>query len=308
MSREFKVGLFIVSTTIIILAAFIYLAYEKGFFTRVYTFTLSSKSGDGLAEGMPVVFSGFNIGKVTSLELSDKGIVLITIKIPEKHVKWLKTDSTFILYRPLIGAARILVTTNNLNSPPLTEDKIVVMETVNDINDAITKVQPLLEKITQIAGNIERLTNNLSSPQGDLSRIMANAQQITSTFSAKKSFLEMAVADDESLKSIHDALRRIKDIVAKVDKMAEKTDEQLYGQKGTLPNINKILKDIAGKLQTLDQTVNNINKISKETSEGVKDFRALRSDIDDAVNAIDDVVKKIDTLISSKKDPEFKLP
>ena len=58
MSREFKVGLFIVSTTIIILAALLYLANEKGFFAKVYTFTLSSKSGDGLTEGMPVVFSG----------------------------------------------------------------------------------------------------------------------------------------------------------------------------------------------------------------------------------------------------------
>jgi hypothetical protein len=55
-------------------------------------------------------------------------------------------------------------------------------------------------------------------------------------------------------------------------------------------------------------TVDNINNISKDTSEGMKDFHMLRSDIDDAVNAIDDVVKKLDTLISSKKNPEFKIP
>jgi len=40
----------------------------------------------------------------------------------------------------------------------------------------------------------------------------------------------------------------------------------------------------------------------------MKDFRTLRSDIDDTVNAIDDVVNKLDDLISSKKDPEFKAP
>jgi phospholipid/cholesterol/gamma-HCH transport system substrate-binding protein len=308
MSREFKVGLFIVSTTIIILAALLYLANEKGFFAKVYTFTLSSKSGDGFTEGMPVVFSGFNIGKVSTLELNDKGIVLIKIKIPQRHVKWIKTDSAFILYRPLIGAARIVVMTNNLSSPPLPEDKIVVVETVNDINDAIKKVQPLLEKVMQIAENLDRLSNNLANPQGDLSRILGNAQTITTTLSSKKSILEMAIADEESIKSIHEALKRIKDIVTKLDKMADKTDEQLYGKEGTLPNINKILKDIAGKLQKLDATVDNLNKISKDTSEGVKDFRMLRSDIDDTVNAIDDVVKKLDNLISSKKDPEFKLP
>ena len=308
MSREFKVGLFIVSTTVIILASLLYLANEKGFFAKVYTFTLSSKSGDGLTEGMPVVFSGFNIGKVSALELNDKGIVLIKIKIAQRHVKWIKADSSFILYRPLIGAARIDVVTNNLNSPALPEDKIVVMETINDINDAITKVQPLLEKITTIADNLERLSNNLANPKGDLNLILGNAQKITTTLSTKKSLLEMAVSDEESVKSVHEALRKIKDIVNKIDKMADKTDAQLYGKEGTLPNINIILKDIAGKLKKLDTTVDNINKISQDASEGMKDLRMLRSDIDDAVNAIDNVVKRLDSLISSKKKPEFKLP
>jgi phospholipid/cholesterol/gamma-HCH transport system substrate-binding protein len=87
MSREYKVGLFIICTTIVICLTLLYLAKEKGFFTTVHTFTLSSKTGEGFTEGMPVVFSGFNIGKVHALELNDKGIVLIKIKIPQRHVK-----------------------------------------------------------------------------------------------------------------------------------------------------------------------------------------------------------------------------
>jgi phospholipid/cholesterol/gamma-HCH transport system substrate-binding protein len=308
MSREFKVGLFIVTTTLIILASLFYLAHEKGFFSRTYTFTLSSRSGDGLTEGMPVVFSGFNIGKVSTLELDDKGIVLIKIKVPQRHVKWIKIDSTFILYRPLIGAARIVVATSNLNSPPLPENKTVPMETVNDINDAITKVQPLLEKISKIADNLEQLSSNLANPQGDLNLLLGNTQKITSTLSRKKSFLEMAVDDKGSVQSVHEALKKVKSITTKIDSIADKTDAQLYGKEGTLSNVNVILKDIAGKLQKLDKTVDNINKISKDASEGTKDLRLLRSDIDDAVNSIDEIVKKIDALISSKKQPELKLP
>ena len=253
MKREIKVGLFIVCTAIIICLALLYLAKEKGFFDRVYTFTLSSQSGDGFTEGMPVEFSGFNIGKVQTLELNDKGIVLIKIKIPQSHVKWIRTDSTFTLYRPLIGAARIVVETDNLNSKPLPENKIPEVETVNDINDAIEKVQPLLEKITQIAENLERLSK-------------------------------------------------------KINTMAGKTDEQVFGKEGTLPNVNKILKDAAGKLEKLNTTVDNINKISTETSEGMKDFRTLRSDIDDTVKALDDVAKQLDAFISSKKKSEIKVP
>src|SRR5664279_1624576 len=79
-------------------------------------------------------------------------------------------------------------------------------------------------------------------------------------------------------------------------------------QDGTLPQINNILKDIIVKLEKLNTTVDNINKIGQEASEGVKDFPILRSDIDDTVKAVDAVVNKLDDLISSKKDPEFKAP
>jgi len=281
LSREFKVGLFIVLTAIVILLSLLYLAYEKGFFEKVFTFTLSSKSGDGFTEGMPVVISGFNIGKVHALELNDKGIVLIRIKIPERHVKWVKKDSTFILYRPLIGASRIIVITNNLFSPQLPEDKIPEVEIVNDINDVITKVPPLIEKITLIADNLETLSNNLANPKGDFNRILNNVTKVTDN---------------------------LDNLLKKIDKIADKTDAQLFGKDGTLPQINNILKDIIVKLEKLNTTVDNINKISQEASEGVKDFPILRSDIDDTVKAVDAVVNKLDDLISSKKDPEFKAP
>ncbi len=281
ISREFKVGLFIVLTTIVILLSLLYLAYEKGFFEKVFTFTLSSKSGDGFTEGMPVVFSGFNIGKVHALELNDKGIVLIRIKIPERHVKWVKQDSSFILYRPLIGASRIIVTTTNLHSPQLPERKIPEVDIVNDINDVITKVPPLIEKITLIASNLETLSNNLANPKGDFNRVLSNVAKVT---------------------------ENLDNILKKVDKIADKTDAQLFGKDGTLPQVNNILKDIVGKLEKLNTTVDNINKISQEASEGVKDFHILRSDIDDTVNAVNDVVNRLDDLISSKKEPEFKVP
>lgn len=281
MSREYKVGLFIVLTTIIIILSLLYLSFAKGYFEKVYTFTLSSKSGDGFTEGMPVVFSGFNIGKVHALELNDKGIVLISIKIPERHVKWIKKDSTFILYRPLIGASRIIVTTTNLFSLQLPDNKIPEVEIVNDINDVITKVPPLIEKITMIAANLEILSNNLSNPKGDFNRILSNVTKATDN---------------------------LDNILIKVDKMADKTDTQLFGKDGTLPQVNIVLKDIISKLEKLNTTVDNLNKISKEASEGMKDLSTLRSDIDDTVTAIDGIVNKLDVLISSKKDPVFKAP
>jgi len=159
MSREYKVGIFVICAAALVVLSLLFLAVEKGLFSTSHTYTLSSRTGDGFAVGMPVVFSGFDIGRVHSLELDDRGVVLIKIRVSDKHVKWIKEDSFFVLYRPLIGAARIVVNTNSLESLPMPESKVAEVFVVNDINDAIEKVQPLLETIERLSRKIDSMAS-----------------------------------------------------------------------------------------------------------------------------------------------------
>jgi phospholipid/cholesterol/gamma-HCH transport system substrate-binding protein len=278
---QFKVGLFIIITSVMILSFIGYVAYKKGFFAKQQTYTLSSKSGENLTEGMPVVFSGFKIGQVDSLELNSDGLVMIKIKVPDQHIKWIRADSIFILEKPLIGSARIYIATANLNSPPLPEAVIPQIVEVNDINDAIKNIKPILEKIGSIADNIETLIANLADPDGDLTKILSNTRNVT-------------VQADGILK--------------KVDAMAAKTDEQLYGSQGVLAHVQTILKDLIVKLKKIDPVLDNIHKISADTADTTRDLKILRQDIDGMVADINNVVNDIDKLIPLKKETQLKLP
>ena len=298
---EFKVGLFVVITSVLIVASIAYLAYSKGLFTREHTFTLSSTTGEDLSEGMPVLFSGYRIGRVGKLELNDKGILLITIRIPEPHDQWIRSNSTFSLYKPLIGSSRLIVTTNDLSSPSLSPGTIREITIINDINETIKKVQPTLEKINEVVTNIERITGNLADPQGDVNRILRNTETLTANLSKKETFIEMATGNPESAKSVNESLKKVKDILVK-------TDEQLYGDDGTLPLIRKILKDIIVKLEKLNAALDNVVKISADASDSTKDFKLLRAEIDSTVTSIAKLVKDLDKILPSKKEPEIKLP
>lgn len=278
---QFKVGLFIVITSLLIISFISYVAYKKGFFAKEHTYTLSSKSGENLTEGMPVVFSGFKIGRVDSMELNSDGLVIIKIKVPDQHIKWIRAESIFILEKPLIGSARIYIATANLNSPPLPEKVIPRIVEANDINEAIKNVKPIVEKINNIADNIQTLTSNLSEPDGDMTKILSNANDIT---------------------------RQIDGILKKIDKMAVKTDEQVYGKEGVLLHITTILKDMIAKLKKIDPILDNVNKISSDTAETTKDMKLLRRDIDNMVNDINIMVGDIDKLIPFKKETQIKLP
>jgi phospholipid/cholesterol/gamma-HCH transport system substrate-binding protein len=280
-SIQFKVGLFIVITSLLIISFIGYVAYKKGFFANEHTYTLSSKSGENLTEGMPVVFSGFKIGRVDSMELNSDGLVIIKIKVPDQHIKWIRAESIFVLEKPLIGSARIYIATANLNSPPLPEKVIPRIVEANDINEAIKNVKPIVEKINTIADNIQTLTSNLAEPDGDMNKILSNAKDIT---------------------------RQIDGILKKVDKMAVKTDERIYGKEGVLIHITTLLKDMIVKLKKLDPILDNINKISTDTADTTKDMKLLRQDIDGMVNDINGMVNDIDKLIPFKKETQIKLP
>lgn len=278
---QFKVGLFIIITSAMIFSFVGYVAYKKGVFAKEHVYTLSSKSGENLTEGMPVVFSGFKIGRVDSLELNADGLVVIKIKVPDQHIKWIRTDSVFILEKPLIGSARIYIATANLNSPPLPETAISQIVEVNDINDAVKSFKPILEKISGIMDNVETLVANLADPDGDLTTILSNTRNVT---------------------------RQADGILKKVDAMAAKTDERIYGSEGVMAQVQTILKDLTVKLKKLDPVLDNIHKISTDTTDTTKDLKFLRQDIDGMVNDINTLLKDIDALIPLKKEKQTKLP
>jgi phospholipid/cholesterol/gamma-HCH transport system substrate-binding protein len=326
---EFKVGLFIIITSLLIVAAIGYVAVKKGVFSKFYTYTLSSKTGDNLTEGMPVTVWGVTIGRVSSLELNEQGTVLIRIKIPERHVRMIRVGSKFVLDKPLIGTARIVVNTSNLNALPMPPGFVPELTESNDINEIIKRAKPIVDKTDRIMGNVEQITAMIADPQGDLNRILRDMEVLISRLSKKESILEMAVGDPESVKSIHEALRKLKDITARVDgilqrvdamagkadgivqrvdTMAGKTDEQIYGLDGVLPQFRNILRDLLAKLAKLDVTFDNINKVSSAAVDSTYDLRVLRNELDVGIKAIGDLADEIDRKIPFKKRPEIKLP
>lgn len=312
---EFKVGLFITITTVLIMASIGYVFYKKGIFAPVYTYTLSSRTGESLTEGMPVVFGGIIIGRVSSMALDEQGAVLIRIKIPQRYNRVIRADSKFVIEKPLLGSSRIVVTTGNLHGPPLSPDTISELTVSSDINEIIKRARPIVDKADRIMGSVAQITENLADPQGDVRRILRDAEMVTSRFSKKESILEMVVGKPESVRAIHETLGKLRDIAvradsifAKADTLVGKTGEEIYGRDGVLPLIRDILRDLLEKLVKLDKSLDNINRITGEAADSTKDLNALRSELDSVITAVGDLVAEVDRKIPFKTKPEIKLP
>lgn len=304
---EVKVGLFIVVTVLAVVVGIAYMAYKKGLFRTEEIYTLSSRNGDGLSVGMPLFFAGFKIGKISELDLDDHGLVLVSVRVPSQHTKWLRADSIFVLERPLIGSAQLKVVTNNIHSPPLSPKMVPMIQEVDDINEAIRKIQPIIEKAGVIAANIEAITSNIANPQGDVNKLLRNAEKLSEKL-ATESFLDVAVGDRESVEAVRASLKNTRAITSQVETILKKTDEELYGKNGVMPRVIKILGELSADLAKVGRTLDNVEKISGEAADSAKDLRLLRSEIDAAVNSLNNLIKELSRKLPFRSEPKIKLP
>ncbi len=312
---EIRVGVFVILTSLLLIAAVGFLAYKKDFFTRVHTFTLSARVGDDITEGMPVVFSGFKIGRVQTMELNDAGAVIVKIRVPQRHVQWLRQNSSFTVDKPLLGPARLLVASPEPHGPPLTPKIVPEVMTVDNIAEIARKVQPIMERVSQMADHLENTMAQIASPQGDINKILKNTELLTAKLSQKNSLLEMAVNDQAAVQAIHESLRKTKDLVAqldtilkRVDQMAQKTDEGLYGREGLLPGATKLLAETQLKLDKLSVSLDNVNKITGDIADSTTNIKRLRKELDSTVGNVNELVTEINRKIPFRKQPEIKLP
>ena len=308
LKTEWKVGLFIILTVLLTVAGLVYMAYKKGLFQPETTYTLSSHTGDGLSVGMPLYFSGFKIGKVKELELNDQGRVLIRIAVPDQHGKWIRSDSKFILEKPLIGSAKLTVTTTNMSSSLLSPKAVATLQEVNDINDAIRRIQPILDQVAAITDNIAVLTGSLANPQGDMSKILKNSEKLTSSLSNKRSILEMALGDEKSVQALHASLLNARQITEQVNTLLKKTDEEVYGEEGILPLVIKTLKELVANLGKVGATLDNVTKMSADAAASTKDLKLLRSDIDTTVMSLNRLLDELNRKMPFKAETKIKLP
>ena len=312
---EFKVGFFIILTVLLITTGLGYIAYKKGIFQTEQTFTLSSRTGDGLTVGMPLIFSGFKIGKIYDLELSEQGIVLVMVRVPSQHFKWLRSDSRFILERPLIGSPKLVVVTTNMNSAPLSPKAVPAVTEVNDINETIRKFEPLLAKVALIMDHVEEITASLADKKSLIEMAVGDQESVNAVYSALKNTRAITEGADGLLKKTDAALYGPDGLLKKTDAalygadgLLKKTDAALYGQDGIQPAIVKVLQELVANLQKVGKTLDNVTKISAEAVDSTKDLKLLRSEIDGAVNSVNNLVEELNKKIPFKSEPKIRLP
>jgi phospholipid/cholesterol/gamma-HCH transport system substrate-binding protein len=311
---HFKVGLFAAASLLLAGAFVVYLLHARGFFEDIFHLQLAAASADGVAPGVPVVFCGIEIGRVTTLGLNEEGGIIIHATFFKRNAKWLKENSTFTLDKPIVGGAKIRVDSPDLNAPALPDDATVLLLT----SDISKELPALVERVKAVLDNVEHLTRK----DGEITATLANLQTVTGRMTGEYGMLEGILGSPEKARAVTDSLDNIRALVGrldrlalKVDGMAVKTDQWLFAPAGVaeqtheaLAQIRLLLNDAQSSLKKADAMMTNAVAISADVKEGTQDFATLRAEVDDAVSKANALVNKINKMWPFASEPEVKLP
>lgn len=304
---HFKVGLFTLATLLFGAAFLVYLLYARGYFEHTYRLQLAAASADGVAPGVPLVFSGIEIGSVTSLGLNDGGGIVIRLELLERNAKWLRLDSVYTLDKPFFGSAKISVDSGNLSGETLPENSTMLLLTP-DINK---EIPVLIGQVKAILANVEHLTRQ----DGEVNATLANLKTVTGRMTGEYGMLESVLGSPEKARAVTDSLDQTRALIVKLDGLAAKTDQWLYAQNGVadstreaLAQIRLMLNDAQSSLKKADALMTNAVAISADVKAGTQDIAALRAEIDDAVRKASALINEINNKWPFARDPEVKLP
>jgi phospholipid/cholesterol/gamma-HCH transport system substrate-binding protein len=304
---HFKVGLFTAASLLLAGIFVVYLLHARGFFEKTFHLQLAAASADGVAPGVPVVFSGIEIGRVTTLGLNDDGGIIIRAEFLERNAKWLKENSTFTLDKPFVGGAKIRVDSPDLDAPALPDNSTMLLLT----SDISKEIPALVERVKAILANVEHLTRK----DGEINATLSNVQTVTGRMTGEYGMLEGVLGSPEKARAVTDSLDKTRALITKLDAMTAKTDQWLFAQDGmaeqtkaSLAQVRLMLDDAQSSLKKADALMANAVEISADVKEGTQDIVKLRTEIDDAVRKANALVNEINKKWPFARDPEVKLP
>jgi phospholipid/cholesterol/gamma-HCH transport system substrate-binding protein len=311
---HFKVGLFAAASLLLGVLFLVYLLHARGYFENTYRLQLAASSADGVTPGVPLVFSGIEIGSVTTLGLNDSGGIVIQCELLERNAKWLKQDTSFTLDKPLVGGAKIRIDSFNPDAPALPDNSTMLLLT----SDISKEIPELVERVKAILANVEHITRK----DGEINATLANVKTVTGRMTGEYGVLEGVLGSPEKARAVTDSLDKTRALITKLDGlalkmdgMAAKTDQWLFAKNGmadlsreSLAQVRLMLNDAQSSLKKADALMANAVEISANVKEGTQDIAKLRAEIDDAVRKANALVNEINKKWPFARDPEVKLP
>jgi phospholipid/cholesterol/gamma-HCH transport system substrate-binding protein len=297
---EFKALFLVVLMVIIVSTSLAYVMYARGLFESTQQVVLIADDSEGVIVGMDLTFSGFPIGRVRRIELSDDGKARIIVDVARKDAKWLRTSSVFTMERGMVGDTRLRVFSGVLTNPPLPDGAIrTVLQ-----GDATTEIPHLVDTMHSLLKNLENMTRLDSSLRASLDNVHAVTQNLRGPFGG----LGVLLGGDGNAQKIITALDHINTLLAKTDSRIFGVDGVMDESQATINQLNKLIGDVRTSLKSVDVLLAQAQVIGSNAEVASTDLGVLREQVEASLRKVEYLVNEINRKWPLSRDTELKLP
>lgn len=269
ISNEFKVGVLAVLAIIILILGYQFLRSGQ-FFDKGRTYYVEYASIIGLSETDDVLFKGYDIGRVQSVELMkhDTGgmIIRVGINITE-DLDIFKDTEARIVNSDLLGDKAITL---------IHHDQIEPAPSGYTLNGTIeqTLSQQIEEELLPVKNKIELLVSNIDS-------VISRVQGIFD--------VDFQGKINENLLSIEGALKNIRNITQSVEEIVALEKPRIDTVMG---NVQSITSTIKNNNEELDRTFTNLANLSDSLSQ--INYGRLITKVDSVTGRLDNIIAKVE--------------
>ena len=311
---ERKAIFLLMLVTALVLGFLLYVMYARGVFEKQQELILLSDDSEGVIAGMDVTFSGFPIGRVRRIELSDEGKVRIIVDVPQKDAPWLRTSSIFTMERGLVGETRIRAFTGILTDPPLppgAERTVLRGDTSAEIPRLVASARAILENLDSMTGDDSKLNTTLG-----------NLKTFTERLTGRYGVLTGVLGNEEDAKKIVALLDHTNTLLTKADQrvfgnkgIMDSTQATVDGAKATMDDTRAAVAQLTGVLTDARATLGKVDAVLAEaqavganTKAATADLGTLRAEVVLSLRKVSQLVEEVNRKWPFSRNTEIKLP
>lgn len=305
---KMAVGAFVFATFLVVIGAVFYLLNAKGAFDQRYPFDFYTKSAQSFEVGMPILFSGFQVGVIDKIDLTDEGEVHIIFSVDEHNRRWLTENSELMLKKPLIGSPYVELHAD-IKSRLLVPGSTLPINISDDINDIINKLEPTVNKLIEVVDNLHKISAGLANEEGQLFNTLSNIETFSGKLAESDSLLTTLTGNQQASRAAVDAVEKIRDLVYASELTLKKVDGLVEGMEGKvvdpsgeiLQQVDVILNDITDKLNKLQATVDAVGSSDQ-------DIVKLREQILMSIERSNRLIEQVDSILNEPQSKTLELP
>lgn len=297
---EFKALALVILMIVIVCASLAYVMYARGVFESTQQIVLIADDSEGVIVGMDLTFSGFPIGRVRRIELSDDGKARILVDVARKDAKWIRTSSVFTMERGMVGDTRLRVFSGVLTDPPLPDGAIRTIL----LGDATSEIPHLVDTMRSLLENLKNMTKSDSSLRASLD----NVQVVTQNLRGPYGSLGVIFGSDDNAQKIITALDHINTLLAKTDSRVFGVDGVMDESQAAITQVNELLSDVRKSLKSVDVVLAQAQVIGSNAEVASADLGVLREQVEASLRKVEHLVNEINRKWPLSRDTELKLP